>query len=539
MPRGPFSMPALRPPSAAPFWMKSVAAALLVLAADQLLYRAAPGASLGAFLLLATLAVVIVHPASRKAWPALVSAAAFAALMIEAPGRLAFLFCVLSLAVAVLSPRAGRKDDTWRWTQRLGYWMSTILAGPGLDVLTLRKHRKPGGGAGRLMHRLPVLALPIIGGMVFLALFTTANPVIAQALGQLRLPLFDLPRLIFAGLVSVAVWGLLRPRFLGKTKGLPAGSVAPPPGVSVASVGLSLVVFNALFALQNGLDIAFLWSNAPLPEGVTLAEYAHRGAYPLIATALLAGLFVLVALAPGTATAKPAWLKALVVLWVGQNIFLVASSILRTMDYIEAYGMTRLRLAALIWMALVGVGLALICWRMLRGKSGSWLVNANVAAAGVVLAGCAVVDLGAVAADWNADHAKEVGGPASALDICYLEGLGDSSVVALSRLRARPLPQPAAARVAWSRTLLMLDLERRQGHWRSWTWRGERRLRAAQALGPVDLVVRTPADLEDCQGYPMTNPARTDPLSPPQALPLTPPPTAPLTSAPASGTSAP
>ena len=68
------------------------------------------------------------------------------------------------------------------------------------------------------------------------------------------------------------------------------------PDVPLATLTLSLFTFNAIFAIQNGLDIAFLWSGAALPEGVTLAEYAHRGAYPLIATALLAGLFVLVAL---------------------------------------------------------------------------------------------------------------------------------------------------------------------------------------------------------------------------------------------------
>ncbi|AYV48851.1 DUF4173 domain-containing protein [Caulobacter flavus] len=528
-------MPALRSPSAAPFWMKPVAAAVLALAADQLLYRQAAGANLGLVFLLATLAVALAAPTSRKAWPALLLAAAFAALMIEAPGRLALVFCVLSLGVAALSARAGARDDAWRWAQRLGFWLAMALVAPILDFLALRKHRTASGDL--VLRRLPVLVLPVVGGMVFVALFTAANPVIAQALGQMRLPLFDPARLVFAGLVGVCAWALLRPRFLRTTQGLPAGSGAPLPGVSVASVGLSLVVFNALFALQNGLDVAFLWSRAPLPEGVTLAEYAHRGAYPLIATALLAGLFVLVALAPGSATARSTWLRRLVVLWVAQNLFLVASSILRTADYIDAYGLTRLRIAALIWMALVGVGLALICWRMLRGKSGAWLVNANVLAAGVVLAACAVIDLGAVAADWNSRHARDVGGRASELDVCYLERLGDSSVVALSRLRARPLPQPLAARAAWSRTLLLEDLSRRQADWRSWTWRGERRLRAALALGPSDLVVRVPAGLEDCDGYPMTNPGRVDPSTPPRAVPLVP--IAPLTSDVASGTSAP
>ena len=38
------------------------------------------------------------------------------------------------------------------------------------------------------------------------------------------------------------------------------------------------------------MDAAWLWGLAPLPEGLTLASYAHRGAYPLVVTALLAVL---------------------------------------------------------------------------------------------------------------------------------------------------------------------------------------------------------------------------------------------------------
>ena len=66
----------------------------------------------------------------------------------------------------------------------------------------------------------------------------------------------------------------------------------------------SLILFNALFALQTGLDLAYLWGGANLPDGMSHAEYAHRGAYPLIATALLAAGFVLIAMRPEWAGAS-------------------------------------------------------------------------------------------------------------------------------------------------------------------------------------------------------------------------------------------
>src|SRR3990167_2584670 len=129
-----------------------------------------------------------------------------------------------------------------------------------------------------------------------------------------------------------------RPRGLRRTLTPPGldGDLAIP-GVGTGSIAASLVLFNLIFALQNGLDLAYLWGGAGLPPGVTFAEYAHRGAYPLIATALLAGLFVLVFLRPGSATAANRPVRILVTVWVAQNLFLVASTALRTIDYLQAY----------------------------------------------------------------------------------------------------------------------------------------------------------------------------------------------------------
>ena len=58
----------------------------------------------------------------------------------------------------------------------------------------------------------------------------------------------------------------------------------------------SLILFNGLFAVQTVLALVYLWGNAKLPDGISYAGYAHRGAYPLIATALLSAAFVLAAM---------------------------------------------------------------------------------------------------------------------------------------------------------------------------------------------------------------------------------------------------
>jgi hypothetical protein len=267
-----------------------------------------------------------------------------------------------------------------------------------------------------------VLALPLLGSLLFLSLFAVANPLIGGALAGIDLNSLlvglYVTRILFWLIVLAIVWSVLRPGpmlLLAEREG--SADVALP-GVGMRSLTLSFLAFNAVFALNNVLDIAFLWSGAPLPQGMTLAAYAHRGAYPLIATALLAALFVLVTLRPGSETACNPLIRRLVYAWIAQNVLLVASTMLRTFDYIEAYSLTRLRIAALIWMGLVAIGLFLICYRIWKSKSGSWLINANLAASLIALGFCSVADPGRMAAAWNVRHAREAGGAGGNLDVC-------------------------------------------------------------------------------------------------------------------------
>jgi Domain of unknown function (DUF4173) len=219
---------------------------------------------------------------------------------------------------------------------------------------------------------------------------------------------------------------------------------------------------------------------------MTLAEYAHRGAYPLIVTALLAALFVLVALRPGSATARLPLARWLVAGWIAQNLFLVANAALRTWDYVEAYSLTILRIAALLWMALVAVGLGLVLWRMLRERSAAWLINSNLAAAGVLLSAVCFVDLGAVAAQWNVRHAREVDGTGAELDLDYLDALGVSSLLALIELEQRGLPGKLGHCVQ-ARRFWKLDGMREKLENGGWSLLLAHRLdQAERKLGPAD-----------------------------------------------------
>ena len=473
--------------------LKLGAAVLVVIVGDVLFWRLGQwGGVQGIYGFALIAALLIARPAVRRDWRARIAlslAALYALTQLWDPSPLAFALFWVALGFATLLPGTARFDDGWRWIQRLIAHGFKSLFGPLIDltILSRVRRKRPAGPLG-LRRSLPVLVLPLLGSALFVWLFAAANPVIEQMLARLALPEFDwslIPRIVLWGALLVMTWGVLRPRPPRRMFGTfdVSGDVVLP-GVSLASVTLSLAAFNALFALQNLMDLAYLSGLAPLPQGITLADYAHRGAYPLVATALLAALFVLVTLRPGSSTAAAPLVRRLVTLWIAQNLLLVASAGLRTWDYVEAYSLTVLRLSALLWMALVAVGLALVLWRMLAGKSASWLINANLAAAGVLLTGVCFIDLGAVSARWNVAHAKEIDGDGAGLDLCYLDALGTSALPALIELDRRRLPGELGENINSLRGGTTESLEWRVGHG-GWSGLAIRRLAEAKSFAAL------------------------------------------------------
>lgn len=467
------------------FWKKIGAGIGGAIAFDAvLLGQHMAGGIVGVLELVLLGAVLLVRPSLRRDWRALACfglAGLMALAMIVMPSILGWSLFWVFAGLGAMMPATKHFGDAWCWAQRLVLHGLRSTIAPLLDLRRwLRVRRKRGGG--HIRAALPQLALPALGSAVILGLFALANPVIEGWVADV----FSLSpdgelvfRLALGTIWFALAWSLLRPRMARRLIGTFDGSGdLAIAGVTPASVRLSLIAFNALFALQNAMDLAWLWGLAALPKGMTLAQYAHRGAYPLIATALLAAGFVLVALRPGSQTASMPLVRRLVAVWVAQNVLLVANAALRTMDYIAAYSLTQMRIAALLWMGLVAIGLVLVLWRMLADKSAGWLINANAAAALALLGGCSFVDLDAVSARYNIAHARELGGAGAPLDICYLQGMGSSAMVSLAQLESRPALEPIHL---WARLLR----EDAQGRMRDDVERGDWSLLSVIRLAEV------------------------------------------------------
>jgi len=459
------------------FLCKGVIVAALVVLFDRLFADSFSGARIGAFAGTWLIGLALGRRDIRRtkpAWIALAVAALFAASLFDDPGPLAWALFWCALSAAALLPKAAGFDDAWHWGARLAIHAMAGVGKPFADLRRLGRRRT--GKRASLRTIMALLGLPLVGGALFLALFAAANPLIAQTLAAIRLP--SIWQVLLWAFVTVCVWPSLRPPAAVMRLAIRLPDPEPAlPGTSLPSVLIALALFNAIFAVQNGLDITFLWSGGALPGGMTQTEYVHRGAYPLIGTALIAGVMALAMLRPGSASARHPWARRLVTWWVVQNLVLVASSALRTIDYINGSMLTAWRIAALAWMALVALGLMLILWRILRGRTARWLINWNALAAGIVLAVCSFVDLGALAASWNVRRQAP-----AAIDLCYLGQVGDGALLPLLKLENNPMDGITRDRVRYVRNQIFTDLSARQNSWAEWTPRGARRLAKATAM---------------------------------------------------------
>jgi hypothetical protein len=467
-------------------WPSGIA---LVVAADLLFWGHEPGIALFVFFLAIAGAVLAISlpRLDRGVIAGLAVAVAGALPLVEAPtwwGLLSATFGAGFLALAANRQMPASLFDLPASVVRFGLLAPFRFIGDAAGAaLRVAEH----GLGGTVFRGLLMWIVPLLLAAVFIGLFAAANPLIESALLAVNLDaalgFFEFGRVVLWSFALCFAWPFLMPKLLN----LPVAAEIQGPRLPAAESVLfgrgailrALILFNLLFAVQTGLDIAYLWGGVALPEGMTYAGYAHRGAYPLVVTALLAAAFVLAAMKPGGVATQSRLIRSLVYAFIGQNVLLVVSSILRLDLYVEVYSLTELRLAAGIWMGLVAVGLVLILVRIALGRSNKWLVGMNLMSLGLTLYTAAYIDWAAIIARFNVEHSYELTGQGTKLDISYLwNDLGPSAIPALDLylegLAAKGAADFEKRDASLARDELAVAFMTRPADWRRWTFRDER-----------------------------------------------------------------
>ena len=451
-------------------WRAGLLAGLIVLG-DVLIWDVMPGVSLAVFCAAVVLAAFLVVGRKISAQrQALIAGGTVLVLLplVELVQPLSIMIAVFGVS-AMLALIAGvEAGGTARAMARL--W-PLGLRQTCVDLLDSLQTDGKADRSGQLRRWAFAWFLPLTLGVVFVVLLLAANPIAERWLEVVdfgAITRLDPDRIAFWACLTPLAWTALSlTQMHERLRALPTPARMGPRKLGLinpASVTRALVLFNAVFAVQTGLDLVYLYGGLGLPEGITYAEYAHRGAYPLVATALLAGGF---ALLTRPWVQGDALLRGLLMLWVAQNVALVVSSLVRLELYVGVYGLTHLRLAAAIWMGVVAAGLGLILWQVWQRCDNSWLMLRGGAMGAGVLYACAFVSFDATIARYNLSHPVK-------LDRWYLCQLGDA---------AKPIIVGRAPQICAPHQLRISTPQ----DWREW---GFRNARARFSLAAVQTEAR-------------------------------------------------
>jgi len=465
--------------------------AILAAAADFLFYGKLVGWTAGAFVALLALSIVCKRPRAAVIAPLLFTLGLALAMALE-PSPLNVILGIVGLIAIAATTRAGWTASVHAWARRIGWYAIAPVVAPCHDAALVHRRLWRGGrlaaeyGATASRSTVGIVrwALPVSLGAVFVLLFRQANPIIAGWLSNLE-DLVRVQRILLWLGVMLAAWALWRQRVAAPTLREPAAhdtasrllDLVVSPGVVVRC----LLLFNAIFAVQTLLDARYLWGGASLPDGMTYAEYARRGAYPLVATALLAGAFVLVTFRAGGAAERSGLARKLVYLWIAQNVLLLGAAAWRLGLYVDAYSLTRWRVAAAIWMGVVAVGFALVVWRIVAQRSNAWLGRGCALLGLATLYACAFPDVDGFIADFNVRRCAEVRGEGQPIDLAYLESLGIEAIPALAWLKHHAYHTPTVASAHELHSRLQARLSHDTADWRGYTLRRARLLAAAKS----------------------------------------------------------
>ena len=245
------------------------------------------------------------------------------------------------------------------------YAVRDIVAGtPMLLVSDAELHRVPAvrGTAKWTVVRALLLTAPLV--LVFTVLLSRADPVFAS---MFELPRIDVERIFeHVFLIGAFAWwsaGWLRGALLGVAQrwALPDRL---PLRLGLGEITTSLGAVIVLFAIFVALQLRWMFGGADVvlaTTGLTVAEYARRGFFELVAVAALVLPLILSTRALVVEAPVVRRHRVLSLVLLALLAAIVASALLRMRLYVGHFGLTTDRLyatAVMIWLVVVFVALA-------------------------------------------------------------------------------------------------------------------------------------------------------------------------------------
>ena len=443
--------------AAAPAPSRGVAFLLVSLAAitalaDYCLWRDQPRLSVGVLAAGACGIILINRPGMRWTPRAICIAALLFGAAVESAIDLCFSngLVLFALILAFAGETYYRPLQTgWsRWSEQLWTMVKTPFRWIWLVVEIGQQTRSIGPmpqGSLRNVARVFWIVVPgLVATLIFGAIFYNGNALFAELshdsvtavenfIQSLHLSFW---RCCFWGMVAWISLPLLWPspapdRERIWTKEVPRFPELTTTGTARLQSVVTLGLLNTLFCCVNTIDAVYLWARQALPPAVSYSAFVHKGVGSLIvatifSAVLLAGMFQ-------QSRAVSSWkpLRLLGLLWIAQNLLLLAGVFLRVKLYVEALDLTVVRVNLVFFLALVAVGFILLAIHVWWQRPLGWLLHSNMLATFSLFYIVQFLDTEAFVARYNVNLWLNSHGTRK-LDLPYLKALGPPAYDALS-----------------------------------------------------------------------------------------------------------
>ncbi|MCX4696630.1 DUF4173 domain-containing protein [Streptomyces sp. NBC_01408] len=426
----------VRPAEAAPANTATLAAVLVAGLAFALLL----GDGMGPGLLLAAVpAMAAAYAAARTAgrtarpWTLVWVAGCVALLAIPALRDSAWPSTLAILSTALLGALALHGSRTWPGVllSPLGF-VDAAVSGLGWAWTGLRS--RSGVNKDRWLPVAKAVAVAVALLLLFGALFASADAAFADLLGDLtpdisvgdgplRTVLFLFGALIALTAARAAAAPLRWDRIV----------VAPGTSRSRLEWALPLVLLNLLFAGFNAVQLAVLfggYDKVLKSTGLTYAEYARQGFWQLLWATLLTLAVIALALrwAPRGGAGDRRFVRVVLGALCALTLVVVAAALRRMDLYVDAYGLTQLRVSVAAMELWLGLVIVLITAAGVFGAR--WLPRAVVGSAAAAVLVFGLMSPDGMVAERNVARFQENG----KIDLAYFQSLSADAVPGLDGL---------------------------------------------------------------------------------------------------------
>lgn len=395
---------------------------LLAAAFDFLFWNQVPGLNVFLFTLIVVAALYFRFTESRRRIPVTVLAcgAVLTGFMVFVHGAgWAFAANIISLllfAVAVTEPQL---------SSVYGFIPQSLLNLIVVPVNICAKavdRSQRGGTDRRFVFYLLVVALPLLIGSLFYAMYLWGSPHFREANSGLMSALAAYFGERPAAHIFFLLWALCMSGYfllrgyvrlpeepklkqIVRTRKKKTGALVTGLKRELLAGTVLLLVLNVLLAVVNYIDIKTVWFDFVVPENFSLKQFVHNGTWILTICVFMSVGIVLWLFRGNQNYFWKSWLlKLLAFVWIAQNMILAFSVFMRNYHYIGWHGLAYGRVFVIVLMLMTIIALALLLLKVTRKLTGHYFFAMNSWIAYALIVVCSFINWDRTIFEYNVRH---------------------------------------------------------------------------------------------------------------------------------------